>query len=124
MGVKLHLVIACGLTIFALKDCTVLATSTFVVSFQSSGSWSTNEWVEVEKELPSLQQFTSCHWEKIRYSPRDGLPADREVDDVRVDGYGQAVQVVPHAQVIFIDQGGFEIDASTRNGCSDKPKQA
>ena len=71
MQVEVHLLIACGLAIFCLNYSYVLTASTFVVSFQSSGGWSTNEWVEFENKVPSLEQFTSCHWQKIRYFSSD-----------------------------------------------------
>ena len=45
----------------------VASFTTFVVSFQNSGGWSTNEWVEIDKPIPVLNEFTACHWEKIRY---------------------------------------------------------
>ena len=71
MQVKLHFVIVLWLTIRSQKYCSVLSSSTFVVSFQSSGGWSTNDWIEFKKEIPPVDNFTSCHWEKIRYFSSD-----------------------------------------------------
>lgn len=39
----------------------------FTVSFQSSGGWSTNEFMEYTKEIPPMKEFTACHWEKLKY---------------------------------------------------------
>ena len=49
----------------------VSATPTFVVSFQSSGGWSTDEWVEYDGKIPRLEKFTACHWEKLRHFSSD-----------------------------------------------------
>ena len=59
------------LFIFCVNWCPVVCESTFVVSFQKSGGWSTNEWVEINKSIPVLNEFTACHWEKIRYFSSD-----------------------------------------------------
>ena len=60
-----------GLIISSSSYGLVSATSTFVVSLQNSGGWSTNEWVEYGGKIPRLEQFTSCHWEKLRYFSSD-----------------------------------------------------
>ena len=39
----------------------------FVVSFQSSGKWAKDEWIEYKDPIPSFNEFTACHWEKINY---------------------------------------------------------
>ena len=39
----------------------------FVASFQSSGQWSENEWIEYKDKIPVLFELTACHWEKIEY---------------------------------------------------------
>ena len=49
----------------------VSCSSTFMVSFQNSGGWSTNEWVEYDQDIPVLEEFTACHWERIRYFSSD-----------------------------------------------------
>ena len=69
--VKLQWFFALTNTILYTSCCTGSSTPTFVVSFQSSGGWSTEEWVEFDKPIPLLKQFTSCHWEKIRYFSSD-----------------------------------------------------
>ena len=50
------------------------ASETFVVSFQEDGTWSTEEWVEFDKPIPMLNEFTACLWEKIRYFSFDFMP--------------------------------------------------
>ena len=50
------------------------ASETFVVSFQEGGTWSTEEWVEFDKPIPMLNEFTACLWEKIRYFSFDFMP--------------------------------------------------
>ena len=49
----------------------ISALPSFVASFQSKGGWSTDEWIEFNQPIPVLQEFTSCHWEKIRYVSSD-----------------------------------------------------
>ena len=44
-----------------------ISTSTFAISFQNSDGLSTDEWVEIDQNIPPLKEFTACHWEKIRY---------------------------------------------------------
>ena len=39
----------------------------FIASFQSSGKWSPNEWMEYKGNIPSFFEFTACHWEKGHY---------------------------------------------------------
>ena len=48
-----------------------LSTPTFVISFQNSDVWSTKEWVEMNQNIPVLNEFTACHWERIRYFSTD-----------------------------------------------------
>jgi len=36
----------------------------FIASFQSSGKWSENEYLEFVDNIPELKEFTSCHWER------------------------------------------------------------
>lgn len=59
-----------GILIFLLL-CSVLnlteAEKTFIASFQTSGEWSENEWIEYNRTIPSLAEFTACHWEKVQY---------------------------------------------------------
>ena len=43
----------------------------FVASFQTSESWSIDEWMEYSKEIPSLKAFTTCFWTKIKHFPAD-----------------------------------------------------
>ena len=48
---------------------------TFVVSFQpyvnSSLSPSIDAWMRYKNEIPSFDEFTACHWIKVRYFSRD-----------------------------------------------------
>ena len=45
---------------------------TFVVSFQEDGSWSTDQWMRYKEKIKALnQEFTICHWEKLRYFSTD-----------------------------------------------------
>jgi hypothetical protein len=39
----------------------------FIASFQSSGNWSNNEYLEFMDNIPELKEFTSCHWEKTLF---------------------------------------------------------
>ena len=39
----------------------------FIVSFQSSGKWTKDEWIEYKDPITSFNEFTACHWEKIKY---------------------------------------------------------
>ena len=41
--------------------------NTFIVEFQSSGKWTKDETVEYQGDIPELNEFTSCHWQKDKY---------------------------------------------------------
>ena len=41
--------------------------NSFIASFQSSGKWSKDEWLQYTDTIPSFNEFTACHWEKIRH---------------------------------------------------------
>ena len=56
---------------FGCQNHLVFSTQSFVVSFQDSGDWSTNEWGKYKGEIPELLEFTTCHWQKIRYFSED-----------------------------------------------------
>ena len=44
------------------------ASNTFIVSFQSDGSWSTDQWMRYNPKIVNVKkEFTVCHWEKLRY---------------------------------------------------------
>ena len=43
----------------------------FILNFQSDGNLSTDEWAEYLGNVPSMEQFTSCFWEKLRYFAKD-----------------------------------------------------
>ena len=49
----------------------VTCSSTFMLSFQEPGVWSTKNWAEYDKDIPLLEEFTVCHWENIRYFSSD-----------------------------------------------------
>ena len=51
----------------------VCASQTFVISFQKSGGWSRKEWAEIDTPKKVLNEFTACHWEKIRYFSSDSM---------------------------------------------------
>ena len=40
---------------------------TFIASFQSSGKWTADEYLEYNGNIPALREFTSCHWEKAKF---------------------------------------------------------
>ena len=40
--------------------------SSFMVSFQTSGKETTDEWVEYKAKMPSLPEFTVCQWFKMK----------------------------------------------------------
>ena len=58
-------------TIFSFNLQTGHCHPSFLISFQTNGGRSTNEWVEVIKPIPTLKEFTACHWEKIRFMSSD-----------------------------------------------------
>ena len=46
----------------------VIAKHSFIASFQSDGSWSTDHWMKYDRKISNVKkEFTMCHWEKIRY---------------------------------------------------------
>ena len=49
----------------------VLGENGFIASFQTSDSWSTDEWMEYEKEISKMKEFTTCFWAKIKHFPAD-----------------------------------------------------
>ena len=67
MNIKLKSLLASMIIIFIARCGAASHTQSFVVSFQDSGGWSTKEWVEFDKAIPLLTEFTACHWERIRY---------------------------------------------------------
>ena len=58
-------------TILNLRFQMISCSTTFVASFQRNGGLSTKEWIEFNKPIPTLQEFTACHWEKIRFMSSD-----------------------------------------------------
>jgi len=71
MNIKVQWLLV-AMNIFLIKlYCGVSSTRSFVVSFQNSGGWSTEEWVEFDKPIPVLKEFTACHWEKTKYFSSD-----------------------------------------------------
>ena len=48
-----------------------LTETTFMVTLQSSGEWSKNEWIKYEGKIPQLREFTTCHWQKVMYFALD-----------------------------------------------------
>ena len=53
--------------VFILGFECISAKKTFKVAFQTSGVWSSKDWVEYKGNIPVLEQFTACHWEKLQY---------------------------------------------------------
>jgi hypothetical protein len=45
--------------------------ATFILSFQSKGKLSTEEWAQYLGNIPTMKEFTSCFWEKLRYFATD-----------------------------------------------------
>ena len=37
---------------------------TFIASFQPSGDWSSDEYLDYTGGLPALEEFSSCHWQR------------------------------------------------------------
>ena len=56
------------------KSNQVLGDSSFEISFQESGDWSTNEWGKYMNEIPRLEEFTACHWQRMRFFASDIIP--------------------------------------------------
>ena len=44
--------------------------TSFEIQLQQSGYWSPDEWIEYKGTIPQLTEFTTCHWEKLRYFAR------------------------------------------------------
>ena len=49
----------------------VSTAASFIVSFQSSGTISVEEWVEYIGDMPQLNDITVCHWNKVNYFSDD-----------------------------------------------------
>ena len=73
MNMKLRWLLCSAIIILITKYRSGSSTQSFVVSFQNSGTWSTEEWVEFDKPIPLLKDFTACHWEKIKYFSSDTM---------------------------------------------------
>ena len=43
------------------------AVAYFEVIFQESGKWSPRQIAEYKGHIPSIPEFTACHWEKMQY---------------------------------------------------------
>ena len=43
------------------------AAASFEMVFQNSSHWSKNALAEFKAPIPTLNEFTSCHWEKVSY---------------------------------------------------------
>ena len=37
---------------------------TFIASFQPSGDWSSDEYLDYTGGIPALEEFSSCHWQR------------------------------------------------------------
>jgi len=66
VSVVCTIVILCGIE-QSCKFCQALSTTSFGISFQNSGGWSTEEWAKYKNDIVSLRELTACHWEKIRF---------------------------------------------------------
>ena len=53
---------------FVIIDCCL---GSFILSFQSNGKLSTDEWAEYLEHVPEMREFTSCWWENLRYFSTD-----------------------------------------------------
>ena len=59
----------CELLLFFMwSECSL---ASFIISFQSRNNLSTDEWAEYLDEIPSMNEFTSCWWEKLRFFATD-----------------------------------------------------
>ena len=45
----------------------VFMNKSFILDFQSSGVWSKDEFAKFNGKIPTLKEFTSCHWERDTY---------------------------------------------------------
>ena len=71
IGQNVFSVVVIIVTILSPSFQMIASTSAFVASFQRNGQLSTKEWIEFNKPIPTLQEFTACHWEKIRFMSSD-----------------------------------------------------
>ena len=71
MNIKLQRLLVTPIIFLMTHYCNSSSTRSFVVSFQNSGGWSTDEWAVFDKPIPLLKEFTACHWERIRYFSSD-----------------------------------------------------
>ena len=51
----------------------VVSSPTFSMSFQESGSWSTEEWAKYKDIIPRMEEFTACHWQNIRFFSAESM---------------------------------------------------
>ena len=68
---ELPWLLASSIIVLITRNSNALSSPSFVVSFQNSGGWSTEEWIEFDKPIPILKEFTACHWERIRFFTSD-----------------------------------------------------
>ena len=52
----------------------VSAFSSFEVNFKSPVTWSPDNWMKFKGSLPTLKEFTSCHWENKEYTSTKTSP--------------------------------------------------
>ena len=71
MNVPQQWILVTSILFLMTRYCGSSLARSFVVSFQNSGGWNTEEWVEFDKPFPLLKEFTACHWERIRYFSSD-----------------------------------------------------
>ena len=101
----------------------VLSSPSFEMGFQASGIWSSNEWAEFVGPIPALNEFTSCHWEKLAYfatksshvwsycyqneNKRNDMKCIQLYSTGDIDSYNQ--NVVYALWIIGMGQYGFDI---------------
>ena len=56
-----------AILLFLIPWCCESRYSSFIASFQSLGYWSEKEYLEYKENLPELNVFTVCHWEKTKF---------------------------------------------------------
>ena len=56
-----------GIALISLFFKFVLMNKSFIVDLQSSGTWSKDEELKFNGNIPTLTEFTSCHWERDTY---------------------------------------------------------
>ena len=109
----------CYLLIFVFRLVCLVASDNFIVSFSNPRNWSKEEWVEFTGNIPSLKEFTTCHWEKLMYFPENFTPVwsfcvqmSVENKDIKCVGvFSKAIHYSANRDIIF--GGWFQLWGNT-----------